>query len=160
MGSGKTTVGRILAARLRSEFLDLDDMIEAAAGKPIPDIFEADGEPAFREIEHQQLQAALNGGGPKVVALGGGAFVQPRNAELIEQSGAFTVWLDAPPEILRQRCARATNRPLARDPGQFDRLYGERLPYYSRAQMRVDATVAAGNVVEEIVAALRARGKE
>jgi shikimate kinase len=160
MGSGKTTVGRILAGNLGWEFVDLDDRIELAAGKPIPEIFDADGEPAFREIEHQQLRTVLQDGGGEVVALGGGAFVEPRNSELIARSGAFTVWLDVPPEILRQRCAHATNRPLARDPAQFDRLYQERLPFYSRAQLRVDATVTPLNVVEEIVAALRARGKE
>ncbi len=154
MGSGKSTVGPLLARRWNCPFIELDERIEEAAGNSIPEIFDHRGEAAFRDLEHQALRAALDQSREEtaVVALGGGAFVQPRNAELIAQSGGFTIWLDAPAEILMERCGSAAGRPLARDPDRFQRLYRERLPFYARAQMRVDAAAAVESVVEQILA--------
>ena len=157
MGSGKSVVGQALARRLDYSFLDLDDRIEATTGCSIPKIFDRQGEAAFRELEHQQLQRLLSevGDASAVVALGGGAFAQPRNVELLEQSGGCTVWLDGPPELLLERCQRhGTDRPLARDPERFRALYRERIPFYARARLRVEAAGATESVVKEILDAL------
>lgn len=157
MGSGKSAVGQALARRWNCPFLDLDSRIEAAAGCPIPEIFDRQGEAAFRDLEHRELRAVLRGAknARAVVALGGGAFAQPANVELIEQSGGLTVWLDAPDEILLERCTRHhTDRPLARDPERFRNLCRERLPFYARARLRVDATAPMEAVVEQILAGL------
>lgn len=165
MGSGKSAIGCRLAARLGCDFVDLDTRIEAAAGCTIGEIFDRQGEAAFREFEHRELSQLLSArspGGPgdpprHVVALGGGAFTQERNIELIENGGAVSVWLDAPPEVLLARCGRqSADRPLARDRGRFLQLYAQRLPFYARARMRVNAAAPAEDVVEEILKALGA----
>ena len=132
MGSGKTTAGAALARRLGTRFIDLDALIELAAGCSIAEIFDRQGEPAFRELEHRELRNVL--AKPRnqacVVALGGGAFAQRRNLELIEQTGAPVVWLDAPPEVLLERCRQHTPaRPLARDPHAFLTLWRQRIPF-------------------------------
>lgn len=157
MGSGKTTVGRLLAHRLHCPFIDLDDRVESAAACPIQEIFDHRGEAGFRDIEHAQLRAAIEEirHPPAVLALGGGAFAESRNLALIERRGAVSVWLDAPLDVLAARCARhAADRPLARDPARFRELYQSRLPFYARATLRVDASGTAASVVEEILASL------
>src|SRR5581483_429443 len=105
MASGKTTVGRALACEIGWPFCDLDSEIESRQGVPIARIFSERGEPAFREIETQTLSehiARIEAGHPCVLALGGGAFVQPRNWELIANNG-ITIWLDCNLERVRQR---------------------------------------------------------
>ena len=159
MGSGKSVAGQALARRLDCRFLDLDARIEETAGCSIPEIFDRQGEAAFRDLEHQQLYRLLSelGEATAVVALGGGAFAQPRNVALVEQSGRFSVWLDGPPELLLERCRRhGTDRPLARDPERFRALYRGRIPFYARARLRVEAAGATESVVEEILAGLSA----
>lgn len=144
MGSGKTTVGRLLAARLGWHFCDLDDRIEAAAGAPITTIFAQSGEAAFRRIEHEVLELALTEmAKPRrvVLALGGGTVVQPENQQLLRQAGAVSVFLQIPIEVLLLRCARMTHRPLFRDEASFRALYEYRLPFYRQAQH----TVVAGD---------------
>lgn len=139
MGSGKTTVGRLAAARLGWTFADLDDDIEAAEGVSISEIFAARGEAEFRRIETEALRARvceIAAGRPTVLALGGGAFVQPANYELIENHGV-SVWLDCPLPVLEARVQCAGHRPLARDPKKFAELYEARRPFYSRADFRV-----------------------
>ncbi len=139
MGSGKTTVGRSLAETLGWRFVDIDDDIEARAGLPIPRIFEEQGEPEFRRIESESLEArvrAAERGQAMVVALGGGAFVQARNAALIAPHGV-SVWLDCPFDQVKARVERQGNRPLARDPEAFERLYHARRPVYAKADFRV-----------------------
>ena len=157
MGSGKTTVGRLLAERLGWTFADLDDDIESAAGMAIAEIFDGQGEPRFRDIEHEALCArvrAADGGERLVVALGGGAFVPERNVELLRGCGV-TVWLDAPIEVLRSRVEHETHRPLARDETKFRELYEKRRAAYAKARLRVDGCASAEAAVEEILAALR-----
>jgi shikimate kinase len=135
MGSGKTTVGRLLARRLGWRFLDLDDAIEAAQGATISAIFDTRGEAEFRRIETEAIRAAV-GEVPAVVALGGGAFAQPANRALLEGHGV-SVWLDCPLELARARVLRATHRPLARDPVRFEQLYDARRESYALADARV-----------------------
>src|SRR6187551_1984531 len=98
MGSGKSTIGRRLAETLGRPFVDLDDDIEAAAGRRIADIFSNDGEAAFRDAEHAALAARVRTGDDIVLALGGGAFTFARNRELLAGTGK-SVWLDCPYEV-------------------------------------------------------------
>ncbi len=144
MGCGKSTVGQLLAEELGWEFVDLDSAIEASVGMTVPAIFESMGETEFRRLEHQALQRIVQQverGKPYVVALGGGAFAQPRNYDLLENNGV-TIWLDCPLETLERRVARHTHRPLARDPKRFRRLYAERHGAYAKADYRIPVSDA------------------
>ncbi len=139
MGSGKSTIGRLLAGRVGWRFVDLDQEIEAAAGMGISEIFETRGEPEFRRLEREMMLGhvrAIERGRPAVVALGGGAIVQPENFALLENNGV-TIWLDCPFETVRRRVAAASHRPLARDMETLARLYAERRASYSRADYRI-----------------------
>lgn len=155
MGSGKTTVGRRLAEELGWTFVDLDDDIEAAAGMPITEVFAQKGEPEFRRLEREALERRVRqvrASQPLVIALGGGAFVQPGNAELIAQNGV-SIWLDCPFERVQQRVADADHRPLARDPEAFARLFGQRRAAYSKADFRIEiASDDAAAAVNDILA--------
>lgn len=163
MGSGKSTVGRLLAAQLAWRFVDLDAEIERDTGLPISQIFEQKGEAVFRDIEHECLSRALGSASERdtrmVLALGGGTFAQPRNAALIQGfgsqqrgSGVAIVWLDCAMEDLLQRCVLMGDRPLFRDEASFRRLYQERLPYYQQADYRIDSSGDPLRVVEQILA--------
>jgi shikimate kinase len=167
MGSGKSTVGRMLAAQLAWHFVDLDDEIERGAGLPISQIFAQKGEAVFRDIEHESLSrvlgSALERNTRLVLALGGGTFAQPRNAALIREygrdsaapprgSGSLVIWLDCPMEDLLQRCVLMGDRPLFRDEASFRKLYEERLPYYRQADYRVESGGEPMRVVEQILA--------
>ncbi len=156
MGSGKTTVGQLLARQMGWHFVDLDTMIEARAGLSIPGIFERLGEPGFRELEQEALIRTLGEAAvrerPTVVALGGGTFAQPQSFAALRSTGCAVIWLDCPIEQLLARCATITNRPLFRDEASFRQLYELRLPFYEQADFRVDGTAEPRRVVEQILA--------
>ncbi len=139
MGSGKTTLGRLLAEELGWGFADLDDDIEAEHQKPISDIFEQHGEAAFRATETAMLKGrvrSIERGKPTVLALGGGAFVHPGNFELIENNGV-TIFLNCPIERALQRVRTAQHRPLARDVERFTQLYHSRQHLYAKADYQI-----------------------
>jgi shikimate kinase len=164
MGSGKTTVGALLARQLAWRFVDLDARIEEVAGLPIPQIFERFGEPKFREIEAAQLHAVLGRAlelkEPVVLALGGGTYAQLGCPEFLRAAGVPVVWLDTPIDTLLQRCMTMTGRPLFRDEASFRALYAQRLPSYQQADSRVDSSGEASLVVAEILRrGLVARGE-
>lgn len=145
MGAGKSSVGRALGLRLNWVFEDLDDRIEAREGRPVAEIFRDSGESEFRRAEHAALEhvlGELRGGGSRIIALGGGAFVQNENARLLEASRVPTVFLDAGVEELWQRCcaqaaASGVERPLLRSREQFRKLYQTRRRRYARASVKI-----------------------
>lgn len=157
MGAGKSTVGRRLATRLDVPFVDADSEIEAAAGCTIPEIFERHGEAEFRAGERRVIARLLRGR-PKVLATGGGAFMDPETRQRIK-ARAVSVWLRADLELLMARVARRDNRPLLKqgDPREImERLMAERYPVYAQADITVESNEGPHDaIVERIVAALR-----
>ena len=145
MGAGKSSVGRALGRRLNWIFEDLDDRIAVREGRTVPEIFRDSGESSFRRAEHAALQHVLEelrGGVARIVALGGGAFVQKENAALLLASGVPTVFLDAPVEELWQRCCTqaaeaGAERPLLQNMDQFRKLYETRRQSYSQASLKI-----------------------
>jgi shikimate kinase len=142
MAAGKSTVGRALGSLLHWRFIDLDCEIECRWELSVPDIFRLHGEPHFREIESQALLGVLaTASTPTVIALGGGTYVQPSNAEMLRRYGAHVVFLELALEELLRRCRAANERsqenprPLAVDTEAFCALYAQRLPYYQRAEL-------------------------
>ncbi len=158
MGCGKSTVGACLAQRLAWRFVDLDEQIENAEGCTIAEIFARAGEAEFRRMEHEALRRIVEEGGRtggRVIALGGGTFVQPRNLELLQRARALTIWLECPVDELLLRCALMKNRPLFRDESSFRRLYQERLPFYQQATFTVPAGQAEPKEVVNRILALK-----
>jgi shikimate kinase len=150
MGAGKSSVGAALSRRLGWPFEDLDERIQAQEKRSIEQIFRQPGEAAFRQLEHATLRSLVRelGASPKVVALGGGAFAQANNADLIEEAGLSTIFLDAAPEELFRRCQQQQlDRPLRGDLQQFRRLYETRRPCYLKAALRIET---AGKDVEDV----------
>jgi shikimate kinase len=153
MGSGKSTIGRVLAHRLGWSFFDMDHEIEAAEGATIREIFETRGEPEFRRIETAILGQHISWierGRPSVLALGGGAFARERNRALLGDHG-ITVWLDCPFEIVERRAALTSHRPLSLNPIEFAALYEERLEAYRLADIHIAIT---GDDPEPVVEAI------
>jgi len=155
MGSGKSTVGARLARQLGWRFVDLDERIESAAGITIPQFFERHSEPAFRQLEADQLRAALGRAvemkEPTILALGGGTYAQSGAPEFLRNAGVPVIWLDARMEVLLSRCMTMTGRPLFRDEASFRALYAQRVPSYQLADFRVDSSDDAAVVVAEIL---------
>ncbi|MGB1390030.1 MAG: shikimate kinase [Paracoccaceae bacterium] len=160
MGAGKTAIGRALAARLDVPFLDSDAEIEAAANMTIPEIFERDGEPFFRDKESQVIARLLeNERG--ILSTGGGAFMRDENRAIITEKGV-SVWLDAVLEVLWMRVRHKETRPLLRTGNPRATLagmYETRVPIYARADLRVpsDAQVSIEEMVDRVIAMLLTR---
>ena len=139
MGSGKTTVGRAVAAALDRPLVDSDAQVEARTGRTVREIFESDGEAVYRRLEREALADALGAGEPVVVAAAGGVVLDPANRTALREAGTV-VWLRARPEVLAERVARGgDHRPLlADDPlGTLRRLDGERRALYEEVADRV-----------------------
>ena len=156
MGVGKSTVGRRLARRLGLSFVDTDDEIEDASGFPAAEMFERYGEKDFRDGE-RRLVARLVEGDVRVIATGGGAYVDPRTRQLLNDR-AITVWLDAPIDILAERTSRRDTRAQLRDTDRkavLQRLDEERRPSYREAHIHVRSGDGAHkDVVDAILEAL------
>lgn len=156
MGVGKTSIGRRLAARINFEFADADEEIERAAGMTIAEIFEKFGEAYFRDGERRVI-ARLMDGPPKVIATGGGAFINGETRSLILER-ALSIWLDADIKVLADRVSRRDHRPLLknRDPVEVLTELGKvRNPIYAAAKfhIRSDASPHA-RTVENILKAI------
>ena len=158
MGAGKSSLGRRLAKRVDLPFTDTDDEVVKAAGCSIEDIFELYGEAAFRDTEHRVITRLLEEG-PKVLATGGGAFMDSRTRAKIGKWG-ISVWLRADLDVLVRRTRRRGDRPLLknRDPrATLERLMNERYPVYAEADIVVDTGDEKPDaMVERVVGALAA----
>jgi len=154
-GSGKSAVGRRLATRLDLDFVDADEEIESAAGKPIMDIFKDHGEAYFREGERKVI-ARLLGSGPQVLATGGGAMLAAETRDNISRSG-ISIWLKAELPVLMRRVLKRNTRPLLeKDPeGVMRQLMVARYPIYAMADITVESRdLPHETVVGEIIDAL------
>lgn len=159
MGAGKSTVGRRLAARLGLPFVDSDDEIEKAAASSITDMFDRFGEDSFRDGERRVI-ARLIEGPPKVIATGGGAFMNDETRALILER-CIAIWLDADVETLAARISRRDHRPLlkGRDPLPLLRdMAARRNPVYAEAHHHIRSQPAPHDrTVERILAVLTER---
>jgi shikimate kinase len=159
MGAGKSTVGRRLAKRLGLPFVDSDEEIEKAADHKISEIFDRFGEDGFRDGERRVIMRLIEGA-PKVVATGGGAFMDSRTRGLILER-CTAIWLDADVETLAERVSRRDHRPLlsGRDPLPLLReLAARRNPIYAEAHHHVRSqSVPHERAVERIIEALASR---
>jgi shikimate kinase len=152
MGAGKTSVGNALAERLHWRFLDLDEVLVAREGREIAKIFRDSGEQGFRARESAALQELLrelkSSSKHTVLALGGGAVIQPENRDAISSSRFPVIFLDAPPRELFQRCtAQKIERPLLNKMEHFEQLYRSRQSHYAMLGPRLDTS---GRSVNEI----------
>lgn len=137
MGTGKTTLGKLLAGQLGWEFTDLDSVIEGTDGASIVRIFAEKGEPWFRELEQRALAGLAALPGRAVIACGGGTFCSPENQEIMKRCGV-TVWLDQPfDQIWQRRGGLAAARPLLRDEAELRALYERRIRFYEQAALHV-----------------------
>jgi shikimate kinase len=156
MGVGKSSVGKRLAHRLGLPFCDADAEIETAAGMSIAEIFEREGEAAFRAGERKVI-ARLLAEPIHVLATGGGAFMNADTRKLIAERG-LSIWLKAELDELVKRVGRRNNRPLLQqgDPRQIlERLMQERYPTYAEADLAVSSAGSAEETTERVLAALR-----
>lgn len=158
MGTGKSSVGRRLAERLRMPFADADEEIEAAAGMTIADIFEQYNEAYFRDGERRVI-ARLIDGPPMVIATGGGAFINDETRSLIKAK-ALSIWLDAEIDILVERVARRNTRPLliGKDPAAvLTELSRARNHIYAEADLHIRSNSSPHlHTVDAIMKALAA----
>ncbi len=147
MGAGKTTMAGVLRSRLGRSVVDVDTQIEARYRDPIPQIFEERGEPAFRRVEAYVVGSAVERRHPTIIDLGGGAVTFPDTRDPL--ADAFTVFLDVDVDTAWSR-VRGSDRPLARDEGDFRRLFEDRRPLYLDV---ADAVVASGDADGVVLAA-------
>lgn len=153
MGTGKSTIGRLVARHLGFEFVDTDELIESRAGEPVAALFARHGEPAFRDLERRVL-AELAGRERLVIATGGGLVCQPGNLDLLKRHAlVFCLW--ATPETIWQRVRHQTHRPLLQvpdPPAEIRRLLAQREPFYRQADVLVNSGLRTPREVASLVA--------
>jgi shikimate kinase len=157
MGSGKSTVGRLLATRLSRPFHDLDDLIEKEQQMSIPEIFALRGEAYFRKVE-SRLLLQTSQFPPGVIALGGGTYSSELNRSVVEDNG-ISVWLRISFPLAEERCRGISSRPLTKDPIRFHSLFQLREQHYALTRLHVDVEDKpperiADEIAEKLPAAL------
>lgn len=160
MATGKSSVGKSLAAALNCEFLDMDALLEAEAGTTISEIFSSQGEPAFRTMESRMVERIAQRSGC-VVATGGGTIVDPQNLETLKRGGVVITLTADIPTILR-RSAMEDTRPLLQTADRLERirsLMAQRAPFYARADILLDtSSLGIDEVVDILLERLRKGG--
>lgn len=158
MGAGKSTVGKLIARRLKMNFLETDRLIEKKAGLPISGIFKKMGEKKFRRMEEEIIRK-ISAKGPGVIALGGGSLLSAANRRMLSSTGIM-IYLKCSPAILAKRLAGSVNRPLLKKTGGeklsagVKKLLRRRLPYYKDSDILVDS--GTGSPAETAGAAIAA----
>jgi shikimate kinase len=154
MGAGKTTVGSLLAERLGWEFADSDQLLEAATGKSIADIFSAQGEAAFRDLEAATIRTNVTRN-RLVLALGGGALERPETRDLLASlDDSVLIFLDAPLDVLVARCSDQANapvRPVLSDRSRLQDRWTARLPGYRQAHLTLNTAACAPHEVADSI---------
>lgn len=136
MGSGKSTVGHILAEKLDMEFIDVDTEIEKKENKKISEIFKEKGEPYFRELEKKEIDLITKKKGV-VVSTGGGLGADIENMKKMKETGTV-IWLDVPIDIILKRCEKDINRPLLQQPFEdLKKLFEDRKKVYSMSDIHI-----------------------
>ena len=156
MGSGKSTVGRIVAQRLGLPFVDSDDEVVARTGRSVTDIFSNDGEAAFRQIEADVMADLLSATSPSIIAAAGGSILNPQTRQLLQS--ATVIWLRVPVEQLVTRSQKGTHRPaLANDPQSvLAQMEKDRSALYAEvARYEIDASTSIEAVVDAIMEAVK-----
>jgi shikimate kinase len=154
MGCGKTAVAQMLAALLNRKVIDLDELITRQHERTPAEIINEDGEPAFRSIETSALKELLQSGYDGVVSIGGGGWIELANRRLLGESGATTVWLDAPFEVCWQRIEAASEvRPMAPTKDKARSLFEQRQSVYQTATIRVAS--GSDDSLENLVARIK-----
>ena len=156
MASGKSTVGPLLAAKLDRQFIDLDQVIEAKAGRSIAELIGREGEERFRQIETETLREAAVSGAA-IIAPGGGAITRAENRELMWRLG-ITVWMDAPFDLCWRRIQKdGATRPLAPDEATARARYERRLALYHQASIHIpiNQSQSPNDISETIIKQLR-----
>ncbi len=154
MGSGKTTIGKLLAERLGWKFIDIDEIIEKKEGMKISDIFKYKGEPYFRKLEKKTLKELIDKNKNTVVATGGGLGADPEALELMKENG-FVIWLDVDFEEFKRRCSKDGNRPLLRlGEEELRDLFDKRNLVYRQAHLRINASESYENILKSIMESL------
>ena len=153
MGTGKTAVGKLLAARLNKQRLCLDDMIEWKIGKPIVEIFEHDGEAFFRKVEKEIVRAASHDK-DVVIDAGGGVVIDEDNVKRLKEHGII-ICLRASPDVIYERTKGHLHRPLLNTPNPVEsikEMIGKREQYYNRADYTIDTSdLTPDEIVEKII---------
>ena len=160
MGSGKTAIGRALAARLGVDYVDSDAEIEAAANATIAEIFERSGEPFFRDREAEVIARLLQSD-PCILSTGGGAYLAERNRQAISEQGV-AVWLDADVDLLWERVRHKDTRPLLRTANPratLEEIFEARAPIYAQADLRAvaDPAFSIEEMTDEVLSVLATR---
>jgi shikimate kinase len=141
MGCGKTAVARILAAETNRQMVDLDELITQQEGRTPAQIISEKGESEFRSIENRLLSELLSGGFSGVLSLGGGAWIESANRELLDDNDALTIWLDTAFDVCWERIESAEEiRPLAPTKDQARALFERRRPVYELADIHINSS--------------------
>ena len=141
MGCGKSAIGKRLAAALSVPFIDSDHLIVEKEGIPITEIFEQKGEAYFRQLERDTLQKLMQDGSPKIIAMGGGAFLNEHTRDLL-LANSLVVWIRAEYDVLLERVSRKKTRPLLEKGNKAEilkTLMDERYPIYAKAPVTIDS---------------------
>ncbi|HIP86632.1 MAG TPA: shikimate kinase [Aquifex sp.] len=155
MGSGKTTVGRHLAKKLKTPFVDIDGEIETREGLTIPQIFSLKGENYFRTLEMEVLKDVTRSLPTFVIATGGGLGANQTAMEFMKQNGTV-IWLDIDFETFKRRTAKDPNRPLLRKSEEaLKKLFEERKKIYSQAHLRIESQKSVEQTVQKILSFLQ-----
>jgi shikimate kinase len=159
MGCGKSTVGRILAKRIRFQFVDTDELIESRSGREIRDIFRTDGEAAFRQIEAVTIESIAHMS-RCIIATGGGAVLNPANRAALKRTG-LVVWLTASIDTLFERVSRNTRRPLLHTPDPKQTLADLMAQRETLYRETADAVFDTSTMeLDDVAAAIESRVRE